>query len=448
MSNDYWGRPSDDSGRNAANSEETGPADPQTTGQPDPEQPSSTAPRYGTPAYGQPTDEQPGADQTPAYGQLTTPPDLPTTAAYGQPTTPPDLPTTPAYGQPSYDQPGGYGQSAVPDYGQSTGYGQPESLGQPSSEQAVPPYGQPIESTYGGYEQQAPGQSFYGQDTQAGPTPPSSEPYGQPADPYGQPADPYGQQAGYGQPADSYGQPADPYGQQAGYGQPADPYGQPADTYGQPAAPYGQQAGYGQPADPYGQPSSPYAQQNPGYGQPTSPYAQQNPGYGQPTYAGNLYGPVNGPAAPLASWGKRALGALIDYILPSIVISIIANFFTNAYGEISTFGTIVQFVLILGWLGYNFGYVAGNTGVTLGRKVGKTKLVSATTGQPIGPGMTILRTLAHVVDSLICYVGWFFPLWDSKRQTLADKIMSTVVLDESGEAAPNPYGQPQQPHGY
>jgi hypothetical protein len=32
------------------------------------------------------------------------------------------------------------------------------------------------------------------------------------------------------------------------------------------------------------------------------------------------------------------------------------------------------------------------------------------------------------VDSIICYVGYLFPLWDQQRQTLADKIMSTVVV--------------------
>ena len=58
------------------------------------------------------------------------------------------------------------------------------------------------------------------------------------------------------------------------------------------------------------------------------------------------------------------------------------------------------------------------------------KLISENTGQPIGPVMAFVRDLAHIVDSIICFVGWFFPLWDSKRQTLADKIMKTVVIQE------------------
>ena len=44
--------------------------------------------------------------------------------------------------------------------------------------------------------------------------------------------------------------------------------------------------------------------------------------------------------------------------------------------------------------------------------------------------MAFVRDLAHIVDSVICYIGYLFPLWDARRQTFADKIMSTVVLSE------------------
>jgi hypothetical protein len=32
------------------------------------------------------------------------------------------------------------------------------------------------------------------------------------------------------------------------------------------------------------------------------------------------------------------------------------------------------------------------------------------------------------VDQLICYVGYLWPLWDGKRQTLADKMLGTVCI--------------------
>ncbi|HOC14645.1 MAG TPA: RDD family protein, partial [Propionicimonas sp.] len=77
------------------------------------------------------------------------------------------------------------------------------------------------------------------------------------------------------------------------------------------------------------------------------------------------------------------------------------------------------------------GYKSGTTGVTFGRSIAKTKLISEETGQPIGSTNGIIRQFAHIVDSVICYIGWLFPLWDAKRQTIADKIMKTVVVDNS-----------------
>ncbi len=40
---------------------------------------------------------------------------------------------------------------------------------------------------------------------------------------------------------------------------------------------------------------------------------------------------------------------------------------------------------------------------------------------------------------MICYIGYLFPLWDQKRQTLADKIMHSVVVPAGGPA--QQYGQ-------
>ena len=72
--------------------------------------------------------------------------------------------------------------------------------------------------------------------------------------------------------------------------------------------------------------------------------------------------------------------------------------------------------------------MAGGAGSSIGKGVMKFKVVSEQTGQPIGFGMSIVRQLAHFLDSVICYIGYLFPLWDAKRQTIADKVMKTVCL--------------------
>jgi uncharacterized RDD family membrane protein YckC len=78
--------------------------------------------------------------------------------------------------------------------------------------------------------------------------------------------------------------------------------------------------------------------------------------------------------------------------------------------------------------GYNRWYLGGKTGQSWGKKALGLHLVGEQTGQPIGPGMAFVRDLAHIVDAIICYIGFLFPLWDAKKQTLADKIVKTLVI--------------------
>ena len=60
-----------------------------------------------------------------------------------------------------------------------------------------------------------------------------------------------------------------------------------------------------------------------------------------------------------------------------------------------------------------------------------------------------LRDLVHILDG-VAYVGYLWPLWDDKRQTFADKIMRTIVIDlpptASVPARPVPDPAEQSPH--
>ncbi|WP_280139623.1 RDD family protein [Nocardioides lianchengensis] len=70
----------------------------------------------------------------------------------------------------------------------------------------------------------------------------------------------------------------------------------------------------------------------------------------------------------------------------------------------------------------------GRTGATLGKSHLGIRVLKESAGRPTGAGQTLVRCLAHYVDSLVCYLGWLWPLWDDKRQTTGDKFMSTVVV--------------------
>ncbi|AYE97418.1 hypothetical protein C0J29_24185 [Mycobacterium paragordonae] len=174
-----------------------------------------------------------------------------------------------------------------------------------------------------------------------------------------------------------------------------------------------------------------------------------------PPAAGGYAPPPPGPAVKgLATdaytpWLTRFLAFLIDYapILVVLGIAQVVDMLTReescvtsvnqydvaqyCYSQGSMIGVLAQglaSLLILAYVVWNYGYRQGTTGSSIGKSILKFKVVSEVTGEPLGFGMSLVRQLAHFVDAIICYVGFLFPLWDSKRQTLADKIMTTVCL--------------------
>ena len=155
----------------------------------------------------------------------------------------------------------------------------------------------------------------------------------------------------------------------------------------------------------------------PGYGMPPPPPAEGYPGaFGQYGYGPPATGPVRGN---YADWGTRVLSGLIDFVGPGIVAGLL--FVIN-----DTLGWLA-YLAALAWAVYN-AYLGGQTGQSYGKKQVGTRLLSEQSGQPIGGGMGIARYFLHIVDGLPCYLGYLWPLWDSKRQTFADKILKTVVV--------------------
>jgi uncharacterized RDD family membrane protein YckC len=187
---------------------------------------------------------------------------------------------------------------------------------------------------------------------------------------------------------------------------------------------------------------------------PSSPQLGANPpGNYQPPHAvGYQSSPQNVenlPREAYTSWIRRVGAAIIDYIPIAVIgavgggIAIAAagnscvrstvdnGVFVSCTSTITTLALLawlITGVLELAYVIWNYGYRQGTTGSSIGKSVLKFKVVGEATGQPIGFGMSIVRQIAHLVDAIIFYIGFLFPLWDARRQTLADKIMSTVCL--------------------
>jgi uncharacterized RDD family membrane protein YckC len=131
--------------------------------------------------------------------------------------------------------------------------------------------------------------------------------------------------------------------------------------------------------------------------------------------------PAEQPAAApanLAPWGTRALGYLIDFA-PIWIL--------DALTYRSTFVFSILGLISLAYFIY-MGYLDGLTGQTPGKAIMGIRVVNLQ-GQLIGSGSGIARKFAHIIDSIVCGLGFLLPLIDAKRQTIADKVMNTYVVE-------------------
>ena len=63
-------------------------------------------------------------------------------------------------------------------------------------------------------------------------------------------------------------------------------------------------------------------------------------------------------------------------------------------------------------------------------RIAKVRVVDAVTGQPgIGIGRSIGRYLARAISGWICYLGYFWMLWDERSQTWHDKVSNSIVVN-------------------
>ncbi len=199
-----------------------------------------------------------------------------------------------------------------------------------------------------------------------------------------------------------------------------------------------------QPPPPLGGSYPPPPPSGEGYPPPPDPGFAQGPSFGAPTTDASNYTP----------WFTRVLAYVIDsipvYLLAGIgVVVLIAlqkietvcvtddselnlgQYCATGKNGPSTAAWIIFSVCILiaiVFLLWNFVVRQGNTGSSIGKQMMKFKVVGEQTQQPIGVGKSFIRQIAHVIDGAICYIGFLLPLWDAKRQTIADKLMKTVCV--------------------
>jgi uncharacterized RDD family membrane protein YckC len=194
----------------------------------------------------------------------------------------------------------------------------------------------------------------------------------------------------------------------------------------------------GTPGEPWGTPPPPGSQPGGAWGPPPAPPPGGQPYRGQqlPPYSqfGSQQSNWASPGVPdgvLASWGERAIGYIVDALiggLPFLLVYLV---------YIATKSALFFGLLLLAsiWglaIGIWFAVQIGRSGSSPGMRLVGLRCVRADNGQLLGGGTSLLRALIHWVCSFICVVAYLadmlWPLWDPRRQTLADKGVRSVVL--------------------
>ena len=168
------------------------------------------------------------------------------------------------------------------------------------------------------------------------------------------------------------------------------------------------------------------------------------------------YEPAN--SIPYATFGERAVAYLWDifYAWPGFVVVffgyIVLFVGIAASSETSTSPlTLLGFLLILVGFGVmlwrwvkNYMLDQGRTGYTYGKRKVGIRTVAEGTGQEPGVASCVARYFLHWIFNSVCYIDFLWPLWDPKKQTLTDKVLTTVVINQPVSTDPSGYS----PQGY
>ncbi len=137
--------------------------------------------------------------------------------------------------------------------------------------------------------------------------------------------------------------------------------------------------------------------------------------------------PAAAAVGQYSSWVNRLAGYLIRAF--SLAVFYVPGFILGAiFGDAGIVFIVIAYVFVIA-AAIRMMIQRGHLGYDLGDRVVGQALVREATGQPMGSGWSVFgRQVAHILDALPCYLGFLWPLWDAKKQTFADKIVSTVVV--------------------
>jgi Mce-associated membrane protein len=137
-----------------------------------------------------------------------------------------------------------------------------------------------------------------------------------------------------------------------------------------------------------------------------------------------------------ASWRARAGAFALDVLVPAGVLAtlVLVTLTTPQQSWLWWVCVVVAALVLLGGLA-NRWLLPATTGWSLGRALFGIAIVRRS-GDAVGPWRLLARDAAHLLDTLALFIGWLWPLWDSRTRTFADYVTRTEVR----RMAPKPLG--------
>ncbi|MDX6742547.1 protein kinase domain-containing protein [Actinocorallia sp. A-T 12471] len=151
----------------------------------------------------------------------------------------------------------------------------------------------------------------------------------------------------------------------------------------------------------------------------------QHPGaYALPPWA------VGNPHVRDPSYLRRFAAFAVDWVIAFvIVIAFVAVITVNDPREAELSdpqGYAMMTVWALVYL--VFGAMEGALGFGPGKGLFRLQVLDERTGAPLGMARGVARVFAQILNWLTCFIGFLWPLWDPKKQTIADKVCLARVM--------------------
>jgi uncharacterized RDD family membrane protein YckC len=127
-----------------------------------------------------------------------------------------------------------------------------------------------------------------------------------------------------------------------------------------------------------------------------------------------------------SNFGIRLVASIVDGIVLSAVTGLARQLFgfglpfgRRVWGNVNFLvGALYSILLWVNWHGQ-----------TVGKKLMKIKVVRED-GKPLDYRDAILRYLGYFVSAFVFLFGFFWVIWDEKKQGWHDKIAKTFVVEE------------------